>query len=56
LKRQAEALLAGLARSIEKAKPSDGVAGLMNGDTHSIDFHGVTDLIEKDGSEKDITN
>ena len=54
-KSQAKALLEGLARAIEKSKPGDEVAGLMNGDTHSIDFHGVTDLIQKNGSRKDLT-
>ena len=43
-------MLDGLARSIEKNPPG---AALMNGDAHSIDFHGVTDLIENDNKEKD---
>ena len=41
-KSHAKAILEGLARSIEKTKPGDEVAVLMNGDTQSIDFNGVT--------------
>ena len=55
-KSHAKAILEGLARSIEKTKPGDEVAGLMNGDMHSIDFNGVTDLIQKNGSKKELIN
>ena len=55
-KSHAKAILEGLARSIEKTKPGDEVAVLMNGDTQSIDFNGVTDLIQKNGSKKELIN